>query len=89
MDAFTFTLIFLAAIVAFLWHLRESGKQRHQEAQKVEETERKRLLECEEVVRYFANCYGYLARAVVRRDELDNVLAPVCFETTSDDPDAK
>ena len=36
------------------------------------EAEAGRLAECEEIVRYFANYYGYIARSVVSREELAN-----------------
>lgn len=46
--------------------------------------ERQRLADCEEVVRYFANQHGYLARTVVTREELaDQIESGVTGEELS------
>jgi hypothetical protein len=55
---------------SFLWYHSKQAEEKRRETRQAEEAERKRLQDCEEVVRYFANFYGYLARAVVSRDEL-------------------
>ena len=70
MGAVVFIFIVIAAVGFALWFQRNQAEQERRERRLAEETERRRLLECEEVVRYCANFYGYLARAVVSREEL-------------------
>jgi TraM recognition site of TraD and TraG len=70
LEAFFIIVVIIAAGGLFLRYQGNQEEQKRREQRQAEEAERKRLLDCEEVVRFFANCYGYLARAVVTRDEL-------------------
>jgi len=69
-DVLAVIVILLAGGGILLWHQNKAAEQRRREVRQAEEAERKRLQDCQEVVRHFANSYGYLARAVVSRDEL-------------------
>lgn len=70
MEAFAIILFLAIGGGIALWFQSKVAEQKRRDARLAEEVERTRLAECEEVVRYFANFYGYLARAVVSRDEL-------------------
>jgi len=70
LEAFGIILVLAIGGGFALWYQGKVAEQKRREARQTEEAERTRLAECEEVVRYFANFYGYLARAVVSRDEL-------------------
>jgi len=39
-----------------------------------EKSERKRIADCHEIVRYFANNFGYIARSVISRGELEKLI---------------
>jgi hypothetical protein len=61
-------IVLLAAIVRYLnW---VSQLERRQERER-KAAEARRLSDCEDVVRYFANFHGYLARPVISRAELE------------------
>ncbi len=49
-------------------------RQKERERQEQEAKERERLKQCGEVVLFFANHLGYIARQVIRRDELDAMI---------------
>ncbi len=70
MDTVGIILILVIGGGIALWYQTKVSERKRREARRAEEFERERLAECEEVVRYFANSYGYLARAVISRDEL-------------------
>ncbi len=70
MEGILILFILLAAVLIVIRNQRKQSYQRRQEKLQAEAAERKRLQECGDVVRYFANFYGYLARSVVSRDEL-------------------
>ncbi len=70
MDTVAIIIVLAVGGGFFLWYQSKQAEEKRREARRAEEAERMRLAECEEVVRYFANFYGYLARAVVSRDEL-------------------
>lgn len=69
-------ILFLALIVAItVWvsAVRASNARREEERQKQQE-ERRRVEACGQVVLFFANHLGYIARSVVRRDELEEMI---------------
>ncbi len=70
MDTVAVIIVLAVGGGMFLWYQSKLAEEKRRKARQAEEAERKRLQDCEEIVRYFANCYGYLARAVVSRDEL-------------------
>ena len=70
MEAFSIILILAIGGGIVFWYQGRIAEQKRRQNRLADEAERQRLADCEEVVRYFANSYGYLARAVVRRDEL-------------------
>jgi hypothetical protein len=53
-----------------LWRRREQAATERRQVRTDQAAEQQRLAACEEVVRYFANVHGYLARSVVTREEL-------------------
>lgn len=63
-------LLFILLVVA-IWLALRIGKRISARNKKAEA---KRLAECEEVVRYFANYLGYIARSVVSKSELEKVI---------------
>jgi len=69
-DVLVVIVILFAGGGIFLWHQNKDAERKRRATRQAEEAEMKRLQDCEEVVRYFANSYGYLARVVVSRDEL-------------------
>lgn len=70
MEAFSIILILAIGGGIVFWYQGRIAEQMRRQARLAEEDDRLRLADCEDVVRYFANSYGYLARAVVSRDEL-------------------
>ena len=71
MNLITIMLLLLSVTGVYLWHLNKIAEEKRQKERTAAEAERKRLQECGEVVRYFANFYGYLARAVISREDLE------------------
>lgn len=70
MEAIFFVFLIIVVLALFIWNNnRTLDKQRRLERER-EATEAKRLADCEQVVRYFANFHGYVARSAVSRDEL-------------------
>jgi len=63
----------LIAIVIFVIH-RYQAESKKKELRLQRYAESRRLAECEEVVRYFANYHGYIARAVVSKEELEDLI---------------
>jgi hypothetical protein len=70
LDAVFVILLVFAALGTLFWLRSRSAESEDKAARLVDAAERKRLAECEEAVRYFANYHGYLARSVVTREEL-------------------
>jgi len=69
--AFLFILFALIAAVAFA---RWSARQSRAEEWARQQAERRRVEECGEVVLFFANHLGYIARRAVSRDELARLI---------------
>ena len=67
-------LIGILIIVAVRLQNRSAEQQRRDRRER-DEAESRRLDECEDVVRYLANNYGYLARSVVSREDLRTMIA--------------
>ncbi len=59
--------------VRYLIHQAEERRRREEERQR-EEAERRRIKECGEVVMFFANQLGYIARQGISRDELEELI---------------
>ena len=53
---------------------RNREEQKRLRAQQFGAVERKRVRDCGEIVRYFANNLGYVARQVISRDELERMI---------------
>lgn len=68
------TLFVLSLIGTLGWGLyrfhQRKGEAQRRASPQAEAAEQQRLADCQEVVRYFANAHGYLARTAVSRDEL-------------------
>lgn len=71
MDSVAAVIVAIVALSLFIWYSNKSSEARRREERERKAAEARRLSECEEVVRYFANFHGYLARQVVSRDELE------------------
>ncbi|MFZ1685525.1 MAG: TraM recognition domain-containing protein [Candidatus Zixiibacteriota bacterium] len=70
LDAFIIIVLIIVAGIVALWLRGEMTSRERRRASEVDAAGRRRLTECEEVVRYFANQHGYLARTVVSREDL-------------------
>jgi hypothetical protein len=62
-------IVILAVIIAWLASIKNAERQRR-EAFEREQAERRRIEACGEVVLFFANHLGYIARSVISREEL-------------------
>ena len=71
MDGVAAVIVVVVAIVLLIWYGKRSSEAQRREDRERKAAEARRLSECEEVVRYFANFHGYLARQVVSREELE------------------
>lgn len=70
MEAVVITIFIAVAIfLAYRYHVQQARSERHMARLRTQE-ESRRLEECENVVRFFANYLGYIARTVVSKDEL-------------------
>ena len=68
-----FWLAVMGGIVGLI--LRKRARKRAEEARrKAESAERKRVQECGDVVLFFANHFGYIARECISRDELEELI---------------
>ena len=75
MDGVGAVIFAVVALAILIWiSNRVSESQRRQERER-KAAEARRLSDCEDVVRYFANFHGYLARQVVTREELEEQIA--------------
>ena len=71
--AVLFWLAVMGGIVGLILHKR--ARSRAEEARrKAEAAERKRVQECGEVVLFFANHFGYIAKQCISRDELEELI---------------
>lgn len=71
MDGLATVILAAVALAILIWiSNRASESQRRQERER-KAAEARRLSDCEDVVRYFANFHGYLARQVVSKEELE------------------
>lgn len=67
-------LVYILAIALYLIHVKKK-RQKRKDLFFSKEAEAIRLSECEEVIRYFANFHGHIARSVVSKDELEKTIA--------------
>ncbi len=70
--------IILVAIIIFAvrrFLANRDASKRRKALRLAGEAEARRLSECEDVIRYFANCHGYIARSVVSKRELEEMIA--------------
>ena len=76
MEALVIFLFWIGiAVVAFVVYKAKKERERQQEIERQHErTEKKRLEECDEVVLFFHNYLGYIAKECIRRDELENLI---------------
>ena len=74
MEFFLFILV-AGSLGGFCYHQVRKHREAATAARRLQErAERKRVDECGEVVRYFANHFGYLARQCIRREELESLI---------------
>ncbi|MGP8321753.1 MAG: type IV secretory system conjugative DNA transfer family protein [Methanosarcinaceae archaeon] len=75
MEAFIY--IIWIAIFIFVIHriqVNRAKLKKRKELRLIKKVELKRLSDCEDVVRYFANYHGYIARSVVSKNELEEMI---------------
>lgn len=66
------TLLYLFLTIVVIWLLHLLLKSHTTSPRDKEQAEATRLADCEEIIRYFANNHGYIARSVVSKEELRN-----------------
>ncbi|HEX2896612.1 MAG TPA: hypothetical protein VHP63_00995, partial [candidate division Zixibacteria bacterium] len=69
MDTFSVLIVALFGLL-LLWAYRKFTESERQKDRERQGAEARRISECEDVVRYFANYHGYIARSVVTKKEL-------------------
>ena len=76
MEALVIFLFWIGiAVVAFMVYKSRKERERQQEIERQHErAEKKRLEECDEVVLFFHNYLGYIAKECIRRDELEDLI---------------
>ena len=68
-------LLVVGGVIWLIYRYQEKqGELARKAAREKEETERQRIADCQEVVRYFANYHGYIARSVISREELEQAI---------------
>jgi ATPase subunit of ABC transporter with duplicated ATPase domains len=68
-------LLVIGGIIWLIYRYQEKqGELARKAAREKEEAERQRNEDCQEVVRYFANYHGFIARSVVSREELETAI---------------
>ena len=68
-----FWLAVIGGIVGTIIY-RKTKRRAEEARRKAESAERKRVQECGEVVLFFANHFGYIARECISRDELEELI---------------
>lgn len=67
-------LVGLVVIVGVVRAVKKQREKAERERRLQEQTERKRVQACGEIVRHFANHFGYLARQCISREELESLI---------------
>ena len=70
MDVFGSIIVIVLILAFIVWIRNKQAEQQRRNEREAEQAEEKRLANCEQVVRYFADYHGYIARTVVSREEL-------------------
>ncbi len=74
MEAY-FIIILIILSIYIVYRIQDNrAKLARKELWQAKNAEARRLSECEDVIRYFANYHGYVARSVVSRDELEDMI---------------
>ncbi len=73
-DLFLLMLLAAGATIAVIALRRASERQRKEAVRLAEAWERQRVEQCGEVVLFFANYLGYIARQVILREELEQLI---------------
>lgn len=68
-------IVILAIVIGAAYHYQSNQDAlARKAAREKEEAERKRVEDCKDVVRYFANYHGYIARSAINREELETAI---------------
>jgi len=74
MEGLVVLLIVVGSIAGGVYAYKQARAAAEAKRREQERAERRRVNKCGEVVRYFANDFGYLARQCIRRDELEQLI---------------